>query len=108
MAFYTVRLRGVPVAILRGDTLEAATYLACNSHQTDALQSHVLWDDGLSPTLVPATLAEIGAWAASFEAAVVRGGVDIEHFGYWMHLFGEAEDALRVYKETPVTPQHTH
>ncbi len=108
MAFFTVRLQGVPVAVLRGDTLEAATDLACNSHQTDALECHVLWDDGVSPTLVPATLTEIGAWAASFEAALVRGGVDVEHFSYWMHLFGEAEDALRFYKGTPVARQHTH
>jgi hypothetical protein len=100
------RLQGVPVAVLRGDTLEAATELACNSHQTDALECHLLWVDGVPPVLVPATLTEIGVWAGSFEAAVVRGDVDPEHFSYWMHLFGEAEDALRAYKETPTVARH--
>ena len=108
MAFYTVRLQGVPVAVLRGDTLADATDLACDSHQTDALECHPLWDDNVSPSLVPSALAEIGMWAASFEAAIVRGGVDPEHFPFWMHLFGEAENSIRVYREAPAATSALH
>ena len=106
MAFYTVRLQGVPVAVLRGDTLEDATDLACDSHQTDALECHLLWDDNVPPSLVPATLAEIGLWAASFEAAIVRGAVDPEHLVCWMHLLGEAEASIRVYREAMAARLH--
>jgi hypothetical protein len=108
MAFYTVRLQGVPVAVLRGDTLKDATDLACDSHQTDALECHPLWEDYVPPSLVPATLAEIGMWAASFEAAIVRGAVDPEHLSCWMHLFGEAEDSIRVYREAPAATSWLH
>jgi hypothetical protein len=108
MAFYTVRLQGVPVAVLRGDTLEDATDLACDSHQTDALECHLLWDDNVPPSLVPATLAEIGMWAASFEAAVVRGGVDPEHLFCWMLLFGEDDESMRVYLEAPAATSLLH
>jgi hypothetical protein len=57
---------------------------------------------------VPATLAEIGTWAASFDTAVVCGGVYPEHFSCWMHLFGEAENSIRIYREAPVATPALH
>ena len=55
---------------------------------------------------MPATLAEIGLWAASFEAAIVRGAVDPEHLVCWMHLLGEAEASIRVYREAMAARLH--
>jgi hypothetical protein len=111
MPFYAVQLQGIPVAVLRGDTLEDATNLTCNSHQTDALyelehEGHLLWVDDVEPVLVPATLAQVGMWTVSFEAAVMRGGIDLEDVSYWMHIFGEADNDLAPYQEVLGTVKH--